>query len=74
MFTLICMCACMKVLQVCICMSLHYILVCIYVYCMSVNMRVGNVYPEVDEYTVREIGSGSGATGCMPQSSEQNLM
>ena len=35
---------------------------------------VDNITPEVHEYTVRAIGSGSGATGCMPQSSEQTLM
>ena len=34
---------------------------------------VGNITPEVDEYTVEAIGSGSGATGSMPQSSEQTL-
>ena len=35
---------------------------------------VGNITSEVDEYTVGAIGSGSGATGSMPQSSEQTLM
>ena len=35
---------------------------------------VGNITSEVDEYTVGGIGSGSGATGSMPQSSEQTLM
>ena len=35
---------------------------------------VGNITPEVDEYMVGAIGSGSGATGSMPQSSEQTLM
>ena len=35
---------------------------------------VGNITSEVDEYMVGAIGSGSGATGSMPQSSEQTLM
>ena len=35
---------------------------------------VGNITPEVDEYMVGAIDSGSGATGSMPQSSEQTLM
>ena len=35
---------------------------------------VGNITPEVDEYMVGAISSGSGATGSIPQSSEQTLM
>ena len=35
---------------------------------------VGGVNPDVDEFTVGAIGSGSGAIGRMPQSSEQTLM